>query len=429
VGLVTGTCLASLANDVVCVDVDTEKVRQMKAGQVPIYEPGLEELFTAAIEDGHLSFTTELAKAVKGAEVIFLALPTPPNEDGSADLSYIFDVADKLGPLLNGYAVIVDKSTVPVGTARQIRERIAKGARHPFDVVSNPEFLREGLAVQDFTNPDKIVIGTTSERARAILTELYAPYVSGDTQLIYMDEASAELTKYANNTFLTMKISFMNEIANLCELVGADVDNVRLAIGSDKRIGPHFLFAGIGYGGSCFPKDVLALSHTAAQHGYEFKLLDAVPKVNAQQMRRLQQKVLAYYGGDISGKTFALWGLAFKPHTDDVREAPALTIVRDLAAKGARVQAYDPEAMERAKVALKDVTNVEYAASERAALEGADALLIATEWPQFRAVPIDAIKKGLKEPVIFDGRNIFELDRFEGTGVYYESIGRRTVKP
>ncbi len=429
VGLVTGTCLASLSNQVVCVDTDAAKVQQMRAGTIPIYEPGLEELFLASIQSGHLAFTTDLAEAAMDADVIFLALPTPPGEDGSADLSYILGVAEKLGPLLQDYTVVVDKSTVPVGTARQVRERIAKGTDQPFDVISNPEFLREGLAVQDFTHPDKIVIGTESERARDVMRELYAPYVTGDTQFICMDEASAELTKYANNTFLTMKISFMNEIANLCELVGADVDHVRRAIGSDKRIGSHFLYAGIGYGGSCFPKDVQALSYTAKEYGYDFRLLDAVLQVNAQQMNRLQEKILAYYDDDVRGKTFALWGLAFKPNTDDVREAPALRIIRDLVAKGAKIQAFDPEAIERAKIALADTADVTFAQNELAALKDADALLIATEWPQFRSVPLDAVREQLASPVIFDGRNIFDLDHFAGTDFYYQSIGRQTVQP
>lgn len=429
VGLVTGTCLASLGNKVTCVDVDRAKVAQMARGKIPIYEPGLEELFLAAIRDKHLAFTTNLAQAVKGAAIIFLALPTPPGQDGAADLSYILGVADQLGPLLTDYAVIVDKSTVPVGTAQQVRERIAKGATQPFDVVSNPEFLREGLAVQDFTHPDKIVIGASSKRARQALTDLYAPYTIGSTQVIFMDEASAELTKYANNSFLTLKISFMNEIANLCELVGADVDNVRQAIGADSRIGPHFLYAGIGYGGSCFPKDVLALESTAASHGYHFKLLDAVLRINAEQTRRLQIKLLRYYNADIRGKTFALWGLAFKPHTDDMREAPALGIIKDLTAKGAKVQAYDPEAMEQAKQILGDMPGVVFAQDELAALSGADALLVATEWPQFRSIPLQTIKNRLSEPVIFDGRNIFDLAHVKQAGFYYESIGRQIIRP
>jgi UDPglucose 6-dehydrogenase len=429
VGLVTGTCLAALGNQVVCVDVDEAKVVQMRGGKIPIYEPGLEELFLAAIKSKHLTFTTELVDAVQDAEVIFLALPTPPGENGSADLSYILGVADKLGPLLNGYAVVVDKSTVPVGTANQVRERIAKNTQQPFDVVSNPEFLREGLAVQDFTHPDKIVIGTSSKRARKILDRLYAPYLVDGSKMIYMDEASAELTKYANNSFLTMKISFMNEIANVCELVGADVDSVREAIGADSRIGPHFLYAGIGYGGSCFPKDVLALANTASSHGYTFQLLDAVLQVNAQQNGRLQAKVTKYYNDDLQGKTFALWGLAFKPHTDDVREAPAIRIIRDLTARGATIRAFDPEAIAQAKRVLGKLPGLEFASDELAALEGADALLIATEWPQFRAVPPETIKQHLKQPVVFDGRNIFGLQQMRDAGFYYESIGREIVKP
>lgn len=428
VGLVTGTCLAEAGNDVVCVDIVKEKVDMMKRGQVPIYEPGLEVVFKRNIAEKRLSFTTDLSAAVKEAEVIFLALPTPPSEDGSADLSYVLGVADDLGTMLDHYAVVVDKSTVPVGTAEKVSEVIAKKAKVQIDVVSNPEFLREGFAVKDFMEPDRIVIGTSSEKARKVMDELYRPFVLEGSEIYFMDERSAEVTKYAANSFLATKISFMNEIANLCELVGADVDSVRLGVGSDPRIGKRFLYAGIGYGGSCFPKDVTALAKTAQENGYDFKIIKAVTEVNEQQKQSLTDKVKAYYSGDIKGLKFALWGLAFKPDTDDIREAPALTIIDTLTKQGAQVIAYDPEAAANVKRTCEDMKGLEFADDMYAALDGADALLIATEWAEFRSPDHTKMKKLLKAPVIFDGRNIYDLASMRKDGFYYQSVGRATVK-
>lgn len=427
VGLVTGTCFAELGNDVICVDVDEAKVRAMQEGRVPIYEPGLQDVFDRSIAAGRLRFTTDLKKAAADADVLFLALPTPPGEDGSADLSYVLGVADDLGPLLKHYTVIVDKSTVPVGTAEQVRQKIAVHATVDFDVVSNPEFLREGFAVYDFMAPDRIVIGTSSERARTIMADLYEPITREDHPIFFMDERSAELTKYASNSFLAMKITFMNQIANLCEAVGADVDAVRLGVGSDERIGQRFLFPGIGYGGSCFPKDVLALTHTAREAGCNFALLETVISLNRQQQKRLTQKVLDYYNHDIEGKTFALWGLSFKPDTDDVRQAPALDMAKDLISAGARVVAYDPEALENTKRQLGKLKGIAYATDQYGALKKADALLIATEWPQFESADLTRIKKLLASPVIFDGRNIFSVEKMANSGFYYASIGRPTT--
>ncbi|MET0779450.1 MAG: UDP-glucose/GDP-mannose dehydrogenase family protein [Candidatus Saccharimonadales bacterium] len=424
VGLVSGTCFAELGNQVTCVDINEVKVRQMQAGHIPIFEPGLEELFTRNIADGRLQFTTQLADVVPAADIIFLALPTPPNEDGSADLSYVLAVADQLGPLLADYTVVVTKSTVPVGTGAQVEEHIAAAPGASFAVVSNPEFLREGVAVHDFMEPGRVVIGTDSEQARTVMGELYAPLTTQSRPVIFMDRRSAELTKYAANSFLALKISFMNEVANLCERVDADVDAVRRGIGSDERIGHHFLYAGIGYGGSCFPKDVQALLHTAHEHGYDFNLLDAIITLNSKQQKVLTQKVLKHFGNDIAGKTFALWGLAFKADTDDIRRAPALGIIQDLIAAGAHVQAYDPEAMENARQHFGDTPNLTFAKDEFAALENADALLVATEWPQFRAVPLDKLKQLLKTPAVFDGRNIFPAGDMRTHGFYYEGIGR-----
>ena len=427
VGLVTGTCFAELGNDVTCVDIDEQKVARMRAGQVPIYEPGLEELFARVTAEGRLRFTSDLADAAH-ADVLFLALPTPPGEDGSADLSYILGVADNLGPLLEHYTVVIDKSTVPVGTAEQVRSRIAKHAAVPFDVVSNPEFLREGFAVRDCMEPDRIVIGTSSEKARAVMAELYAPIVREDHRFLVMDEASAELTKYAANSFLAMKITFMNEIANLCERVGADVDAVRLGVGSDDRIGHRFLFPGIGYGGSCFPKDVQALLHTANEQQYDFGLLQAVIDLNAEQQKVLTQKVLKHFDGDVAGKTFALWGLAFKPDTDDIRQAPALGIIKALTDADATVVAYDPEAMSNARQLLGDTAGLRFAEDQYNALKGADALLVATEWAPFKAASLSKIKELLAQPIVFDGRNIFTLDDMRQHGFHYESIGRAPLE-
>lgn len=427
VGLVTGTCFAETGNHVTCIDIDEKKIVKMQTGEVPIYEPDLENMFKRNIKEGRLSFTTDLKTGIRDSEVIFLALPTPPGEDGSADLSYILGVADSLGQLLDRYAVIIDKSTVPVGTAERVRDHIAKNAKVKFDVVSNPEFLREGFAVADFMKPDRVVIGTSSKKARKLLEELYAPFFRQGNPIYFMDERSAEMTKYAANAFLATKISFMNEIANLCERVGADVDAVRLGIGSDERIGKRFLFPGIGYGGSCFPKDVLALHRTAIAHDYDFKILEAVTEVNTHQKQRLVNKVMEYYSGHIEGRTFALWGLAFKPDTDDIREAPSLDIIKTLTLEGAKVVAYDPEAIDNVRRYFKDNKSLSFVENEYDALNNADALLIATEWAQFRTPDFDAIKMKLKIPVIFDGRNLYEPVIAEQNGFHYESIGRKTV--
>lgn len=427
VGLVTGTCFAEMGNDVICVDIDKDKVKKMKSGIVPIYEPDLENLFKRNIKEGRLHFTTDLKKGIKEAEVIFLALPTPPGEDGSADLSYILGVAEDLGKLLDHYAVVIDKSTVPVGTAERVNKQIAKNAKVKYDVVSNPEFLKEGFAVADFMKPDRVVIGTSSTKAKKVLEKLYEPFVRESDPIYFMDEKSAEMTKYAANAFLATKISFMNEIANLCEKVGADVDAVRLGIGSDPRIGKRFLFPGIGYGGSCFPKDVLALHRTAMANDYDFKILESVTEVNDLQKHRMAQKVLNYYKGDVQGKTFALWGLAFKPDTDDIREAPSLQIIKTLAQEGADVVAFDPEAMANVKK-FHSNKKLKFVTSAYDALKRADALIIATEWSEFREPDFAKMKKSLKDPVIFDGRNLYDLDRMKKEGFYYASIGRETVK-
>lgn len=426
VGLVTGTCFAETGNDVTCVDIDANKVKKLSSGQITIYEPGLEKLFERNLKEERLHFTTDLEAGIREAAVIFLALPTPPGEDGSADLSYILRVADQLGKMLKDYKVIVDKSTVPVGTADKVHAAIAQNATVEFDVVSNPEFLREGVAVEDFMKPDRVVIGTQSERARKIMGDLYAPFVRQGNPVIYMDEKSAELTKYAANSFLATKISFMNEIAVLCEKLGADVDMVRRGIGSDDRIGKRFLFPGIGYGGSCFPKDVQALVKSSQEARYDFKILEAVMDVNEKQKLFLLPKIEAYFGNDLKGKHFALWGLAFKPNTDDIREAPALYIIDALTAAGATVTAFDPEAMQNVKQVVGD--KIKFAGHQYEALEGADALIIATEWSVFRTPDFDKIGKGLKNKAIFDGRNLFEVPHMTELGFHYESVGRPAVK-
>ena len=426
VGLVTGTCLAEMGNKVVCVDIDEAKITKMKRGMIPIYEPQLEGLFRRNIDENRLSFTTSLADGVEAAEVIFLALPTPPSEDGSADLSYVLNVAAKLGSLIKSYKVVINKSTVPVGTAELVRAEIAKNAKADFDVVSNPEFLREGFAVDDFMKPDRVVIGTKSDKARKILKQLYGPFIRQGNPIIFMDERSAEMTKYAANSFLATKISFMNEIANLCERLGANVDAVRLGIGSDERIGKRFLFPGIGYGGSCFPKDVLALHKTAQTYSYDFKILEAVTNVNDLQKQTLYKKISGHYG-KLSGKKFALWGLAFKPDTDDIREAPALEIIRELTGSGAKVTAYDPEAMGNVKKLLSGNNNLDFATDEYEALKDVDALLIATEWPVFRTPDFKKMAKLMKAKVIFDGRNLYNLDDIRSSGFYYNSVGRELV--
>ena len=422
VGLVTGTCFAETGNKVVCVDTDQSKVEKLKSGQITIYEPGLEKLFLRNIKEERLRFTTSLASVVEEVDMIFLALPTPPGADGAADLKYVLGVAADLGRLLKSYKVIVNKSTVPVGTADKVRAAISKNYKGDFDVVSNPEFLREGVAVDDFMKPDRVVIGTSSERAKKLMSELYAPYVRQGNPIIFMDERSSELSKYAANSFLAMKISFMNEIAQLCEKMGADVDMVRRGIGSDERIGKRFLFSGIGYGGSCFPKDVQALIKSADEVDYDFKILKAVEKVNANQKVHLVEKIKSFYHGKLKGKHFALWGLAFKPSTDDIREAPALSMIKAILQEGATITAYDPEAMSNVKQELGNKIN--YAQSQYQALEGADALLIATEWSEFRTPDFERIGQLLPSKVIFDGRNLFEVAKLQQLGYQYISIGR-----
>jgi UDPglucose 6-dehydrogenase len=427
VGLVTGTCFAEVGNNVTCIDIDEEKVKHMQAGRLPIYEPGLEALFTRNIQEGRLQFTTELGNGVEDAEVIFLALPTPPGADGAADLSYVLGVADHLGELLERYVVVVDKSTVPIGTAEQVRARIAQKSSVDFDVVSNPEFLREGFAVDDFMKPNRVVVGTSSDRAKKVMEALYESFTREGGPLLFMDERSAEMTKYAANSFLATKLSFINEIANLCEHLGADVDAVRLGIGSDERIGNRFIFPGIGYGGSCFPKDISALQRTAANVGSTLRILEAVADVNVHQKQRLSAKVKRYFKNDVQGKTFALWGLAFKPDTDDIREAPSLNIIRSLTDAGASIVAYDPEAMAAVKRHFAGNPKLHFAEDAYEALQDADALLIATEWSAFKTPDFAKMRQYLKTPIIFDGRNIYDLATIQKEGFYYESIGRRVV--
>ncbi len=425
VGLVTGTCFAETGVHVTCIDIDEKKVEKLKNNVIPIYEPGLDVLFERNVKQKRLEFTTDLKEGIQGAEVIFLALPTPPGEDGSADLQYVLKVAEDLGHIMDQYAVIVDKSTVPVGTAEKVNAKITENAKVEFDVVSNPEFLREGVAVDDFMKPDRVVIGTSSSRARGIMETLYAPLVRQGNPIIVMDERSAELTKYAANSFLATKITFMNEIANLCELLGADVDMVRKGVGTDSRIGKRFLFAGIGYGGSCFPKDVQALAKSAEDTKYDFKILKSVMGVNAKQKLRLIDHITEHFDGDLAGKKFAMWGLAFKPYTDDIREAPALVNIKELLSKGAKVSAYDPEAMDNVKDQLGD--QIEFASSPYHAAEDADALIIMTEWPVFRTPEFDTLKDSLKSALIFDGRNLYDLDQMNDLGFTYYSIGRKVI--
>ncbi|HNF46999.1 MAG TPA: UDP-glucose/GDP-mannose dehydrogenase family protein [Chitinophagaceae bacterium] len=431
VGLVTGTCFAETGNEVICVDIDKSKVERLSKGEITIYEPGLEKLFLRNLKEERLRFTTSLTDAVKDALLILLALPTPPGEDGSADLSYILGVAGELGRLIKptDYKVVVDKSTVPVGTAKKVREKILEtgGAtlEGAFDVVSNPEFLREGIAVEDFMKPDRVVIGTDSARARKVIDDLYAPFVRQGNPVIFMDEPSAELTKYAANSFLATKISFMNEIAILCERFGADVDMVRRGIGSDSRIGKRFLFPGIGYGGSCFPKDVQALVKSANEVDYDFQILNAVMKVNEAQKLHLMPAISKYFNHQLKGMRIAIWGLAFKPNTDDIREAPAFYMIDALLKAGASVCAFDPEAMHNTKAVLKD--KIEYGENQYATLKDADALVIATEWNEFRTPDFNKIASNLKNKVIFDGRNLFDLTDMKELGFYYVSVGRETV--
>ncbi len=423
VGLVSGTCFAETGNQVTCVDIDTSKVNRMKNGEVPIYEPGLEVLFDRNTKQGRLKFTTDLEEGVKGAEVIFLALPTPPGADGSADLSFVLKVASDLSKIVTDYKVIVDKSTVPVGTSEKVHEVLEDNLdRSLFDVVSNPEFLREGVAVDDFMKPDRVVIGTSSKRAEEVMMRLYEPFVRQGNPIIIMDERSAEMTKYAANSYLATRITFMNEIANLCDKLGANVDMVRKGMGSDTRIGKRFLFPGVGYGGSCFPKDVQALAKTALESDYEFRILNAVIGVNRDQKKILSQRIINYFGGDVSGKTIAIWGLAFKPNTDDIREAPALTIIDDLLAAGAQIKAFDPEASGNVSQIYGD--RISFCDTQYEAVDHADALAIVTEWQVFRTPDFDKIKELLINPAIFDGRNVYDTDRMRKLGFYYESIGR-----
>lgn len=434
VGLVTGTCFSETGNNVTCVDIDVNKVNKLSNGEITIYEPGLEKLFQRNLKDNRLKFTTDLAEGIKDAKVIFLALPTPPGEDGSADLKYVLGVAEELGRLLkpDDYTIIVDKSTVPVGTGEKVRKAIIESSKKilppgeslggAFDVVSNPEFLREGVAVDDFMKPDRVVIGTGSERAKEIMGDLYAPYVRQGNPVIYMDIRSAELTKYAANSFLATKISFMNEVAQLCEKLGADVDMVRRGIGSDERIGRRFLFPGIGYGGSCFPKDVQALIKSSEEVDYSFKILKAVEEVNGKQKLHLIPKIESYFNHHLNGKHFALWGLAFKPNTDDIREAPALYLIDALLNEGATITAYDPEAMNNVKSVLGN--KITFVDNEYDALDNADALIIATEWSEFRTPDFNEMDKRLKMKVIFDGRNLFDTKRMKELEYHYVSIGR-----
>jgi UDPglucose 6-dehydrogenase len=422
VGLVSGTCFSETGNTVTCVDIDQSKIDRLNQGEITIYEPGLEKMFLKNLRDGRLKFTTDLKSGIQGAQIVFLALPTPPGEDGSADLKYVLDVADQLGQLLEGYKVIVDKSTVPVGTADKVKDAIAKHAKVEFDVVSNPEFLREGVAIEDFMKPDRVVIGSSSDRAKKVMGDLYAPFVRQGNPVIFMDEKSAELTKYAANSFLATKISFMNEIAQLCERLGADVDMVRRGIGSDDRIGKRFLFPGIGYGGSCFPKDVQALIKSSEEVDYDFQILKSVEKVNEIQKIHLIPKIEAHFNHNLKGKHFALWGLAFKPNTDDIREAPALYIIQCLLDVGATITAYDPEAMNNVKELFG--SSIQFASSPYEALRNSDALIIATEWAEFRTPDFDQIERNLKNKVIFDGRNLFSIPEIREMGFEYYSVGR-----
>ena len=425
VGLVTGTCLAETGNSVICVDIDEDKVEKLKNGVIPIYEPHLDNFFQRNISQKRLSFTTSLKEGIKDAQFIFLALPTPPGEDGSADLSYILGVAENLGKILDDYKVIIDKSTVPVGTAAKVSAVIKKNTKVDFDVVSNPEFLREGYAVEDFMKPDRVVVGTSSEKAKNLMEELYKPFVRQGNPIIFMDEKSAELTKYAANSFLATKITFMNEIANYCEIIGADVDKVRKGIGTDSRIGKRFLFPGIGYGGSCFPKDVKALNKSGIDENFQFKIINAVMDVNENQKLILVQKVKSYFGNDLRGKNFALWGLAFKPETDDIREAPSLDIINELTLAGANIVSYDPEAMPNVKKLIGD--KIKYANSSLEALKNVDALLIATEWAAFRNPDFNEMNSLMKNPIIFDGRNLYSIESMAKRNFYYQSIGRKVV--
>lgn len=425
VGLVTGVCLAETGNQVICVDIDPKKVELLSKGIPTIYESGLEKILQDNLSQERLSFTTDIESAVKKSDIVFLALPTPSAEDGSANLSFIRNVAQQIGPYINGYKIIINKSTVPVGTAEMVRNIVQPQTEHEIDVISNPEFLREGMAIADFMKPDRIVIGTTSPRAVEVMKELYAPYVRQGNPIYFMDEKSAELTKYAANAFLATKITFMNEISQLCEKVGANIDDIRLGIGADERIGKRFLFAGIGYGGSCFPKDVQALKHIAQENDYPSQILEAVHAVNEKQKLALLPKIISGFNGDLQGKKIALWGLAFKPNTDDIREAPALIMINELLSMGAEIAAYDPEAMPNTQAKLGD--KIKFCADPYLALENADALIIATEWSIFRAPDFEKMSVLLKNKVIFDGRNLYDLHKMKSLGFKYYSIGRENI--
>lgn len=431
VGLVSGTCFAETGNNILCVDIDEKKIEKMRNGIIPIFEPGLDLIFDRNIKNGRLKFTTDLREAVRKSAVILLCLPTPQDEDGSADLKYVLNVADDLGKLFKnepslGFKVIVDKSTVPVGTSEKVKAAIKKHAPDfDFDVASNPEFLREGMAVEDFMKPERVIIGTSNERTRKVLDELYEPFVRSGNPIYFMDERSAEMTKYAANSFLATKISFMNEIANLCELTGAEVDKVRIGIGSDSRIGKRFLFPGVGYGGSCFPKDVIALINTANENKYDFQILKSVYDVNKKQIDLFYKKIYDHFKGDLSGKHFGVWGLSFKPNTDDVREAPSIILIKKLLEKGAAVSAYDPEAIETTKNILGDKIN--YAENAYDVLQNSDALIIVTEWNEFRNPDFNKIYSTLKKPVIFDGRNLYDVERMDDLKFTYYSVGRKAV--
>ncbi len=433
VGLVSGTCFAELGHDVTCVDIDREKIAALERGQIPIYEPGLTEMVRENVEAGRLSFTTNSAKAVRDALLVFVAVGTPPRDDGTADLRYVFDVARTVGENINGYKIVVDKSTVPVGTAAKVRETIraamhARGEHHDFDVVSNPEFLKEGAAIDDFMKPDRVVVGCDNPRTKILMEQLYSHFARNGRPILFMSTESAEMTKYAANAMLATKISFMNEVAQLCERVGADVDDVREGIGSDSRIGYRFIFPGIGYGGSCFPKDVKALSQTARENGLTMRLVDAVEAVNDTQKHVLVDKLLAYYGGEVAGRTFAMWGLAFKPETDDVREAPALLIAQALLERGARLRAFDPKAAQQAARVLGPRAEMAYVENYYDVCEGCDALLLCTEWKFFRNADLERVKALLKAPVLFDGRNLYDRAFMEMLGFDYFSIGRAPVR-
>jgi UDPglucose 6-dehydrogenase len=421
VGLVVGTCFADTGNRVTCVDVDEGKIARLQKGEIPIYEPGLDELIRRNVEEGRLFFSTDIKTAIKKSSVIFIAVGTPPGDDGSADLRHVLAVADAIAAHMEGPKTIVLKSTVPVGTNKKVKERIAAKTKHPFEVVSNPEFLKEGAAIEDFTKPDRVVVGCESEHARKVLEELYSPYLRTGKPLLFMDPSSAEMTKYAANAMLATRISFMNEIARICEAVGADINQVRKGIGTDARIGFPFLFAGVGYGGSCFPKDVRALAQTAREHGYEPEVVPAVERVNDAQKRLLYDKVVKHFGADLKGRHFAVWGLAFKPKTDDMREAPSLVVIEALLRAGATLTTFDPEAMQEARRTLGD--RVSYAENALQACKGADALILVTEWSEFRHLDLDEIKPLLRQPVLFDGRNIWDGNRVRSQGFTYYGIG------